>query len=282
MTKDIKKVVEREADSTRSLPAAPEQGRVTVSRAAEQAREVFAASCNHTSEAIDYMEQLLLAAFEASPTDEVARLTAERDALKAEVERLTENTNRFPALMASILEAKGEDLDSRVSKLIAAMKALPWDFHRYQWEADAKPAFGEKFVRSVAGNDGMGMGRQWIATTPSHIDGLAAYIAAANPDTIAMLLAERDEMQAELSRALTQIASLDAECDRRHQTAQDALAERDAAIARADALKAEVARLRNALMDAASNLDDYSPLTGNTIETPASKAARASLAQEGE
>lgn len=47
-------------------------------------------------------------------------------------------------------------------------------------------------------------------------------------------------------------------------------------------LQAENQRLRNALEAAAQALDDYSPLTGNTIETFASRAARAALLEQKE
>ena len=100
----------------------------------------------------------------------------------------TDNTARFPELMARIIAAKDQPLPERIEVLLSAMQKLPDYLHEYQWEADAKPLFGEKRV-AVVGNNGKGMGRQYIADTPSHITGLAEYIAAANPDTIAMLIA---------------------------------------------------------------------------------------------
>lgn len=59
----------------------------------------------------------------------------------------------------------------------------------------------------------------------------------------------------------------------------DILARAEAAEAERDALQAKLAVAVEALSSAADDLDDYSPLTGNTIETTASRSARAALAQ---
>ena len=120
--------------------------------------------------------------------DRNVALRERAEAAEAENQRLAENTNRFPDLMARILAAKDEPLDPRIERVITAMQKLPDYFLRYQWEADARPIFGEKRV-GIGGDRGWGLGRQHIADTPSHIDGLADYIAAANPDTVAMLIA---------------------------------------------------------------------------------------------
>ena len=128
--------------------------------------------------------------------------------LEAEVHRLANNTSRYPELMARIQSAKSEGTDSRIIALREALCELPPDFFNYQWEADEKPAFGEKFVRTVAGNNGLGMGPQWVATTPHHISGLARFIAAANPDTVGLLLAQLQAAEvgkARLSKALWEI-----------------------------------------------------------------------------
>lgn len=119
-------------------------------------------------------------------------LQAERDAALEEANRLRTNRDRFPELMARVMAEKNLPLPDRIDRLKIALADLPTDVAKYQWEADQKPLFGEKYVRCVSGNDGEGMGRQWFATTPSHIRGLANYIAAANPDTVTMLLVERD------------------------------------------------------------------------------------------
>ena len=117
------------------------------------------------------------------------------EALEAENERLQHEVPLFPEHMASVLAAKRESLQPRVTRITEAMEKLPEYFRRYQWQADNKQAFGEKFIRSVAGDSGRGMGRQWIATTPQHIDGLAEYIAAASPDTVALLIAENARLR---------------------------------------------------------------------------------------
>ena len=49
--------------------------------------------------------------------------------------------------------------------------------------------------------------------------------------------------------------------------------------ARIDELEAKLAKAVNALTEAANDLDDYSPLTGNTIETHGSKTIRATIAE---
>ena len=110
--------------------------------------------------------------------------------LKAENDRLRTNRDRFPELIAHIMAEKNLLLPDRIERLKSSLADLSPDIARYQWEADAKPAFGEKYIRHVAGNDGEGTGRQWMASTPPHIKGLAEYIAAANPDTVALLLAQ--------------------------------------------------------------------------------------------
>ena len=126
----------------------------------------------------------------------IAGIIAERDELRKEVERLRRNTERFPDLMARIIEAKDEPLNPRIDRLITAMSKLSGYMHQYQWEADERQMFGDKWVRSVCGNNGLGMGGQAIAACPQHIDGLAEYIAAANPDTVAMLISGLLEAQA--------------------------------------------------------------------------------------
>jgi len=129
-----------------------------------------------------------------APTTEMKHTLSQLEAriaeLEAENNRLANNTNRFPELMQRILDAKAEPLEPRIATLRAALQSLPESFLRYQWEADERQSFGSKWVRSVAGNNGLGMGRQAIAECPQHIPGLASYIAAANPDTIGLLLAK--------------------------------------------------------------------------------------------
>ncbi|WP_417261646.1 hypothetical protein [Celeribacter sp.] len=120
--------------------------------------------------------------------DEITRLCAELSAAKAQIPL-------FPDHMQSVLDKKNEGLAPRVKRITSAMGKFSDSFKKYQWEADVKQVFGEKYVRTVAGDNGRGMGRQYIATTPHHIDGLAEYIAAANPDTVSMLISELAEMK---------------------------------------------------------------------------------------
>lgn len=139
--------------------------------------------------------------------EEAEGLVAERaaairraEAAEAECARITKNTTRFPDLMARIIAAKDQPLPDRIEALVDVMQKMDEYLHKYQWEADAKPLFGDKLI-SVGGDNGEGTGRQWIADTPSHLTGLAEYIAAANPDTVAMLIAELAEARRALLRA---------------------------------------------------------------------------------
>ena len=107
---------------------------------------------------------------------------------------------RHPELFAAIAAEKARDLPERLSMLRAALEGLPEHWQQWQWIADVKPVFGEKYVRSVYGDNGHGMGRQVIAAVPAdkHYFGtLSDFIAAANPDTIGMLLGELSRLQAE-------------------------------------------------------------------------------------
>jgi hypothetical protein len=104
---------------------------------------------------------------------------------------------RFPEVMARVVTEKARTLPDRVNGLLAALAGLPEHWRQWQWGADTKQSFGSKYVR-VLGDSGMGMGVQYIADTPGgdpqYFGKLAEFIAAANPDTIGMLLAERAEM----------------------------------------------------------------------------------------
>ena len=134
------------------------------------------------------------------------------EALEAEVVRLKANHSRFPEAMAAVAAAKSAPLPERIKEIGEAMAEIPEVYWGAQWVADAKPAFGEKYVRHVAGDNGQGMGRQWLATTPPHIPGLARYIAAANPDTLSMMMEAITEALAgedELREALAQYANPD-------------------------------------------------------------------------
>jgi hypothetical protein len=120
---------------------------------------------------------------------EVHDLRARLASCEADAERLRANTNRFPELMATIKSTKTAGLPERISAILAAIEAMPEGFGNYQWESDERHLFGDKWVRTVAGNNGLGTGRQAIAAVPNHLTGVAQYIAAANPDTVLMLIA---------------------------------------------------------------------------------------------
>lgn len=122
--------------------------------------------------------------------------------------------NRFPELLARINAAKATPLSERVEAVLSAVNSMPEGFGNYQWEAHERQLFGDKWVGSVAGNDGRGMGRQAIAAVPSHLSGVANYIAATNPDTVLTLIAENEETRAALAEQTARIAALEAERER--------------------------------------------------------------------
>lgn len=114
--------------------------------------------------------------------------------------------SKFPELKARVDAAKAMPLTDRIVKLREAMAGLPDYLANYQWVAAERHAFGEKRVhsyRDIAGEDGLGTGRQWIATVPGDnlFGTLADFIAAANPDTIRMLLERVAVLEAALSEA---------------------------------------------------------------------------------
>lgn len=136
---------------------------------------------------------------------------------RAEADRLRNNTNRFPELMARVRSDKSQQLQPRIDLVLSAIAAMPEGFGNYQWETDERQLFGEKWVRSVAGNNGNGMGRQAIAAVPNHLTGVAPYIAAANPDTVLLLIVELAGAEAERDR-------LAADNARKDEALQNALA----------------------------------------------------------
>lgn len=108
---------------------------------------------------------------------------------------------RHHELFAQITSEKASELPERIANLKAALAGLPEHWRQWQWKADEKPVFGERYVRSVYGDNGHGFGRQAIAVVPAdrHYFGTVAdFIAAANPDTVSMLLARIDELEAAL------------------------------------------------------------------------------------
>ena len=107
---------------------------------------------------------------------------------------------RYHELFARITAERAASLPERIDALKIAIAGLPEHWHQWQWKADEKPVFGEKFVRSVYGDNGHGMGRQVVAAVPAdrfYFGTVADFIAAANTDTLVMLLAEIDRLTAE-------------------------------------------------------------------------------------
>ena len=107
---------------------------------------------------------------------------------------------RHHGLFAEITADRAAELPERIAALKEAIAGLPEHWHQWQWKADAKPVFGERYVRSVYGDNGHGMGRQVVASVPAdrfYFGTVADFIAAANPDTVTMLLAEIDRLKAE-------------------------------------------------------------------------------------
>lgn len=124
---------------------------------------------------------------------------------------------RFPDHMAEIVAMKTEGLPARIATLVTALQAIPDYLKQYQWQADEKQAFGSKWVRSIAGDNGKGAGRQAIAEVVGHLD-VADFIAAANPDTIALLLSELNTAQQAASKADAQAGALLREAAEYHKS----------------------------------------------------------------
>lgn len=108
---------------------------------------------------------------------------------------------RFPEAMAAVVVEKARTLPDRLNGVKAALAGLPEHWRQWQWMADEKPVFGERYVRSVFGDNGHGFGRQAIAVVPAdkHYFGTVAdFIAAANPDTVAMMVSRIERLEAEV------------------------------------------------------------------------------------
>lgn len=133
-----------------------------------------------------------------------------REIIRRQFDALMEQINnspwkpfpRFPDAMAEVVVEKARTLPDRINGLKAALAGLPEHWRQWQWSADPKPVFGERLIRSlIVGDNGHGFGRQWIAsvnhTSKSYVGTLADFIAAANPDTVSMLLAYIEQLEAE-------------------------------------------------------------------------------------
>ncbi|MCZ7451060.1 hypothetical protein O8B93_26175 [Agrobacterium rhizogenes] len=116
---------------------------------------------------------------------------------------------RFHDHMASIVVEKSRTLPDRLNNLKAALAGIPPHLLKYQWKADERPHFGNKSVRveptDIAGDDGHGFGRQWIArvnhVSKNYVGTLADFIAAANPDTVGMMIARIEHLESILLKA---------------------------------------------------------------------------------
>jgi len=134
------------------------------------------------------------------PGADPAVVRGQFDALMALCQRKAIIFPKYPEHMAQIVVEKSRDFPDRLNELKAALDAVPDHLRRYVWKADKKQSFGDKYVR-LHGDDGHGFGRQYLAAVPAtpqgYFGGLADFMAAANPDTIGMLLAELSRLQAE-------------------------------------------------------------------------------------
>ncbi|RWF33743.1 hypothetical protein [Mesorhizobium sp.] len=134
------------------------------------------------------------------PDADPADIRRQFDALMAHLARNPrKGFPRYAEHMAEIVAEKARTLPDRINGLKAALAGLPEQWKNWQWAADAKQAFGEKYVR-VVGDNGYGMGRQYIAAVPAGPKGyfgtVCEFIAAANPDTVGMLLSALDTAEA--------------------------------------------------------------------------------------
>lgn len=114
---------------------------------------------------------------------------------------------RFPEHMADIVAEKARTLPDRINALKAALDGIPEHLRQYQWAA-TKPAFGEQGV-VIAGDNGHGYGRQWVAAVPArkpYFGTLGEFIAAANPDTVGMMVAQLDRLMKALNVAVGLLA----------------------------------------------------------------------------
>lgn len=135
------------------------------------------------------------------PDADAAEIRTQFDALMKQLRLVWHRSfPRHHELFSQIAAERAAELPERIAALKEAIAGLPEHWHQWQWRADDKPVFGEKFVRSVYGDNGHGMGRQVVAAVPAdrfYFGTVADFIAAANPDTIIMLLAEVDRLKAE-------------------------------------------------------------------------------------
>lgn len=148
-----------------------------------------------------YLSDEMISEFwpEAKTAEDRDELRKQFHALMAQLRRVWfRRLPRHHELFAQITAEKAKELPIRVAELEDALAGLPNHWHQYQWKADKKPVFGEKYIRSVYGDNGNGAGRQAIAVVPhqkEYFGTVADFIAAANPDTVTMLLARLRDLE---------------------------------------------------------------------------------------
>lgn len=104
----------------------------------------------------------------------------------------------FPEVMQPVLAWAAMLPRERIELLTAALAEVPEHLREQPWVA-TRPSWGQQSVKfeNVHGDNGHGMGRQAVASTP-YVKGynLAPWIAAASPGNVAALLAELERLSA--------------------------------------------------------------------------------------
>jgi hypothetical protein len=137
------------------------------------------------------------------PGENPAEIRKQFDALMSQLRLVWHRSfPRHHELFAQVSADKAQELPVRIAALQTALDGLPDHWRQWQWYAVPKPVFGERKIRSVYGDNGHGMGRQVVAAVPAdrHYFGTVAdFIAAANPDTIQLLLSALAAKDAEIA-----------------------------------------------------------------------------------
>lgn len=137
------------------------------------------------------------------PGENPAEIRKQFDALMSQLRLVWHRSfPRHHELFAQVSADKAQELPVRIAALQTALDGLPDHWRQWQWYAVPKPVFGEREIRSVYGDNGHGMGRQVVAAVPAdrHYFGTVAdFIAAANPDTIQLLLSALAAKDAEIA-----------------------------------------------------------------------------------
>lgn len=117
---------------------------------------------------------------------------------------------RFPDVMVKVLTWAALLPVQRIEILAETLATIPDSLRGYRWVAE-KPYFCEQRVKYeyVVGDNGHGMGRQAIATTP-YIKGynLANWVAAASPGNVGALLNHLTTLQAQVKELEEALATV--------------------------------------------------------------------------